>query len=129
MKKWPVIGISFILIGSLLLSQHIFCKNHRGALHHDQPSVSRVVKDPPKDSSFNIFSHRSPLLIWGRYDSFKIFQFKGNDWESMLPRNNTIFLRGITTYQHGNVIYIVPEQFTPSTHPLPVPTAEKSGAQ
>ncbi|SFV34192.1 hypothetical protein [Thermoflavifilum thermophilum] len=128
MKKWPVIGICLVIISSLLLSQHIFCKNHRESLHDVQPST-RVAKDPPADTLFNIFSHRSPLLIWGRYDSFKIFQFKGNYWESILTRNNTLFLHGITTFQRGNIIYIVPTHFTLSTQPLPSPTAEKSGAQ
>lgn len=129
MKRWPVIGICIILISSLLLSQHIFCKNHGENFHYNQPSSRVVSKDPPVDSLLNIFSHRSPLLIWGRYDSFKTFQFKGNYWESILTRKNTVFLRGITTYQQGNVIYIVPEQFTLSTQSLPAPTAEKSGTQ
>ncbi|MBX6379865.1 MAG: hypothetical protein IRZ01_04190 [Thermoflavifilum aggregans] len=128
MKKWPVIGICLVIISSLLLSQHIFCKNHRESLPRIQPA-GRVVKDPPADTLFNIFSHRSPLLIWGRYDSFKTFQFKGNYWESILTHKNTLYLRSITTYQQGNVIYIVPEQFTLSTQPLPAPGPEKSRTQ
>ncbi|MCL6523157.1 MAG: hypothetical protein K6T34_00720 [Thermoflavifilum sp.] len=126
MKKWLFIGICLLVVGSVLLSQHLFCKNHQFAFHRSQPA-KKSISDPTKDS-LQIFSPHSPLLIWGRYDSFKTFKFSGNYWESILSRNNTLWMRGITTYQNGNVIYIVPEQFTLSTSPSPTLSPEKSGA-